>query len=219
LILDTQELTYHYASGKTLSFPDLQLHAGEKILIVGPSGSGKSTFLNLLSGVLPNQHGTITLNCCDYTTQTRQQLDQLRADHIGIIFQSLNLIPYLTGFENAALSLQFSKGRRAQVADINASIGQLAEGLGLTSDILAKQPKAMSIGQQQRIAVIRAMLGKPALILADEPTSALDPVATEQFMTELTHSIDPSKQAVIVVSHNPALIPLFDRVVQIGEGA
>jgi putative ABC transport system ATP-binding protein len=202
-----------------LSFPDLQLHAGEKILIVGPSGSGKSTFLNLLSGVLPNQHGTITLNGCDYTTQTRQQLDQLRADHIGIIFQSLNLIPYLTGFENAALSLQFSKERRAQVTDINTSIDQLADGLGLTSDILAKQPKAMSIGQQQRIAVIRAMLGKPALILADEPTSALDPVATEQFMTELTRSIDPTKQAVIVVSHNPALIPLFDRVVQIGGDA
>ncbi len=219
MILDTQRLTYHYVSGKTLSFPDLQLHAGEKILIVGPSGSGKSTFLNLLSGVLPNQHGTITLNGCDYTTQTRQQLDQLRADHIGIIFQSLNLIPYLTGFENAALSLQFSKERRAQVTDINTSIDQLADGLGLTSDILAKQPKAMSIGQQQRIAVIRAMLGKPALILADEPTSALDPVATEQFMTELTRSIDPTKQAVIVVSHNPALIPLFDRVVQIGGDA
>jgi len=219
LILKTQELTYHYASGKTLNFPDLQLHAGEKILIVGPSGSGKSTFLNLLSGVLPHQHGAITLNGCDYTTQTRQQLDQLRADHIGIIFQSLNLIPYLTGFENAALSLQFCKERRAQVADINTSIDQLAEGLGLTSDILAKQPKAMSIGQQQRIAVIRAMLGKPALILADEPTSALDPVATERFMTELTRSIDPTKQAVIVVSHNPALIPLFDRVVQIGGDA
>jgi putative ABC transport system ATP-binding protein len=76
----------------------------------------------------------------------------------------------------------------------------------------------MSIGQQQRISVIRAMLGKPALILADEPTSALDPIATERFMTELTRSIDPAKQAVIVVSHNPALFPLFDRVVQIGEG-
>jgi len=216
LILETQQLTYQYASGKTLCFPDIQLHAGEKILIVGPSGSGKSTCLNLLSGVLPSQTGTITLNGQIYTTQTRQQLDQLRADHIGIIFQSLNLIPYLSGFENVALSLQFSQQRRANVADINISINQLAEGLGLTSDILTKQPKAMSIGQQQRIAVIRAMLGKPALILADEPTSALDPMATEQFMTELTRSIDPAEQAVIVVSHNPALIPLFDRVVQIG---
>ena len=219
MILETQQLTYQYKSGKTLYFPDIQLHTDEKILVVGPSGSGKSTFLNLLSGVLPIQKGSITLNANNYSAQTRQQLDQLRADHIGIIFQSLNLIPYLSGFENAALSLQFSKERRTHVSDIDTSIKHLAEGLGLTSEILAKQPKAMSIGQQQRIAVIRAMLGKPALILADEPTSALDPIATEQFMKELTRSIDPAKQAVIVVSHNPALIPLFDRVVQIGADA
>ena len=217
MILETQQLTYQYASGKTLCFPDIQLHAGEKILIVGPSGSGKSTCLNLLSGVLPSQTGTITLNGQNYTTQTRHQLDQLRADHIGIIFQSLNLIPYLSGFENAKLSLRFSEERRTNVSDIRASITRLAEGLGLTSEILAKKPEARSIGQQQRIAVIRALLGKPALILADEPTSALDPVATEQFMTELTRSIDPAEQAVIVVSHNPKLMPLFDRVVQIGE--
>ena len=217
MILETEHLTYQYPSGKTLHFPDIQLHAGEKVLMVGPSGNGKSTFLDLLSGVLPLQEGSITLNAHNYNTQTRQHLDQLRADHIGIIFQSLNLIPYLSGFENAALSLQFSKERRTQVSDINTSITQLAEGLGLTSDILDKQPNTMSIGQQQRIAVIRSMLGKPALILADEPTSALDPVATEQFMTQLTQSIDPARQAVIVVSHNPSLIPQFDRVVQIGE--
>ena len=219
MILETRQLTYQYSSGKTLYFPDVQLRAGEKILIIGPSGSGKSTFLNLLSGVLPNQDGSITLNGHNYEAQTRQQLDQLRADHIGIIFQSFNLIPYLSGFENAKLSLRFSEERRTNVSDISASITQLAEGLGLTSEILAKQPEAMSIGQQQRIAVIRALLGKPALILADEPTSALDPVATEQFMTELARSIDPSEQAVIVVSHNPILTPLFDRVVQIGEAA
>jgi putative ABC transport system ATP-binding protein len=193
------------------------LRASEKILVVGPSASGKSTFLNLLSGVLPVQEGSITLNAHDYRSQTRQEMDKLRADHIGIIFQSLNLIPYLSGFENAALSLQFSKKRRAHVSDINPSITQLAKGLGLSSDILEKQPKAMSIGQQQRIAVIRALLGKPELILADEPTSALDPTATEQFMAELTQSIDSARQAVIVVSHNPALVPWFDRVVQIGE--
>jgi len=219
VILETNQLTYQYPSGKTLYFPDVQLRAGEKILIIGPSGSGKSTFLNLLSGVLPNQDGSIRLNGHNYEAQTRQQLDQLRADHVGIIFQSFNLIPYLSGFENAKLSLRFSEERRTNVSDISASITQLAEGLGLTSEILAKQPEAMSIGQQQRIAVIRALLGKPALILADEPTSALDPVATEQFMTELTRSIDPSEQAVIVVSHNPTLTPLFDRVVQIGEAA
>jgi putative ABC transport system ATP-binding protein len=91
----------------------------------------------------------------------------------------------------------------------------LATQLGLPPDTLERNPSELSIGQQQRIAVIRAMLGYPALILADEPTSALDPVATQQFISELNKSVDSSTQSVIVVSHDPEIIPLFDRVIEI----
>lgn len=217
MILKTSGLSYDFGSGKAIHFPDLQIRAGEKVVLVGASGSGKSTFLNLISGVLPIQSGSIELKGHPYDQLSGRQLDSLRADHIGIIFQSLNLIPYLSGFGNAQLGLQFSKKRQSRVDDVDQAITALAQKLGLTPELLHQQPSAMSIGQQQRITVIRAMLGCPDLILADEPTSALDPTATEQFMTQLNTSIDPDSQAVIVVSHNPEIIPLFDRVIRIGE--
>ena len=189
--------------------------AGEKVVVVGPSGSGKSTLLNLLCGVLPVQDGSIRLLSQSYKDLSPLGLDKVRADHIGIIFQSLNLIPYLSGFDNAVLGLRFSKARKNRVKDLARTVASLATQLGLPPDTLERNPSELSIGQQQRIAVIRAMLGYPALILADEPTSALDPVATQQFISELNKSVDSSTQSVIVVSHDPEIIPLFDRVIEI----
>mgnify|MGYP003341010138 FL=1 len=177
--------------------------------------SGKSTLLNLLCGVLPIQDGSIHLLNQSYKDLSPLGLDKVRADHIGIIFQSLNLIPYLSGFDNAVLGLKFSKSRMNRVKDLAKTVDSLAADLSLPSDTLERNPNELSIGQQQRIAVIRAMLGYPALILADEPTSALDPVATQQFISELNKSVDSSTQSVIVVSHDPEIIPLFDRVIEI----
>lgn len=217
MILKTEALHYAYASGGPFQFPDLAVHAGEKILIMGPSGCGKSTFLNLISGVLPLQSGEIELNGTAYSGLKPSALDTIRADHLGVIFQTLNLIPYLTGAENAALGLRFSKQRQARVDNTAAEIHRLAIALGLTAHQLAAKASHLSIGQQQRIAVIRALLGRPELILADEPTSALDPIATERFMQEMLGSFDPSTQAVLLVSHNPALSPFFDRVIEFQE--
>lgn len=217
MILETNALSYDYGSGEKLQFPDLKVSTGEKIALVGASGSGKSTFLNLLSGVLPVQAGSIRLLGQSYKDLSPIQLDKIRADHIGIIFQSLNLIPYLTGFENAVLGLEFSRTRRAKIDDVTYKTTSLGHKLGLTSNILNKRPNELSVGQQQRIAVIRAMLGGPELILADEPTSALDPSATEKFISELNRSVESSSQAIIVISHNPEIIPWFDRVIRIGR--
>lgn len=217
MILETNALSYDYGSGKKLQFPDLKVAAGEKIALVGASGSGKSTFLNLLSGVLPIQAGSIQLLGQSYKNLSPIQLDKIRADHVGIIFQSLNLIPYLTGFENAVLGLAFSRTRRTKIDNITYKTASIGHQLGLTSDIFNKRPNELSIGQQQRIAVIRAMLGSPELILADEPTSALDPSATEKFISELNRSVESSSQAIIVVSHNPEIIPWFDRVIRMGR--
>jgi len=217
LIVETNALSYDYGSGEKIPFPDLKVAAGEKIALVGASGSGKSTFLNLLSGVLPIQSGSIRLLGHSYNDLSPLQLDKIRADHIGVIFQSLNLIPYLTGFENAVLGLEFSKTRRAKIDDVTYQTYSLGHQLGLMPDILEKRPNKLSVGQQQRVAVIRALLGSPELILADEPTSALDPAATKEFMSELNSSVEASAQAIIVVSHNPEIIPWFDRVVRIGR--
>lgn len=214
MILETSSLTYDYGSGSLIEFPDLSILAGEKVLIIGPSGSGKSTFLNLVSGVLPIQSGDISLVEYNYRALSGRQLDGIRASHIGIIFQTLNLISYLNGYENASLGVRFSKRRRAINVDTPAEIERIAGALGLTPHLLKKRAEQLSIGQQQRVAVIRALLGRPDLILADEPTSALDPIATEQFMTEMLGSFDAENQAILMVSHNPALKAFFDRVVE-----
>lgn len=218
MILETTALSYDFGSGEKIQFPDLQVTAGEKIVLVGPSGSGKSTLLNLLSGVLPIQTGSIRLLGQRYSNLSPIQLDKMRANHIGIIFQSLNLIPYLSGFDNAVLGLEFSIARRTKVADIAQAVWSLGSRLGLTPNILQLKSEQLSVGQQQRVAVIRAMLGKPELILADEPTSALDPIASKKFIAEMNSSAEDSIQAIIVVSHNPEIIPWFDRVIRIERG-
>ena len=217
MILKISGLAHTFRSGQHIQFPDLEVHAGEKIAVVGPSGSGKSTLPNLITGVLPLQTGSIQLKEFTYDQLSTRDLDIVRADHIGVIFQSLNLIPYLTALDNAQLGLQFSRRRRSQVSDTRTVISELAIQLGLSADLLGQKPSELSIGQQQRVAAIRALIGKPELIIADEPTSALDPHATQLFMDQLSSSIDPETQAVIVVSHNPSIIPLFDRVISIGD--
>jgi len=217
VILKISGLVHTFRSGQHIQFPDLEVHAGEKIAVVGPSGSGKSTLLNLITGVLPLQTGSIQLKEFTYEQLSARNLDIVRADHIGVIFQSLNLIPYLTALDNAQLGLQFSRRRRSQVSDTRTVISELAIQLGLSADLLGQKPSELSIGQQQRVAAIRALIGNPELIIADEPTSALDPHATQLFMDQLSSSIDPETQAVIVVSHNPSIIPLFDRVISIGD--
>ena len=211
MILETSALTYAYRSGKHLRFPDLKINAGEKVLLIGPSGSGKSSLLNLIAGVLPLQTGSISLKNFQYDQLSPRHLDTVRADHIGVIFQSFNLIPYLSGFENAHIGPILNSTPRAGRS--TARVKRLAIQLGLTTDLLDRKPTELSIGQQQRIAAIRALIGQPELVIADEPTSALDPEATTLFMNQLNDSINPQTQAVLVISHNPSIIPLFDQVI------
>ena len=182
---------------------------------MGPSGSGKSTLLNLIAGVQPLQAGQIELMGQSYTGLGGRALDRLRASHLGIIFQTLNLIPYLDAYANASLGIRFSKSRAARVESIPREIERIGNALGLSTELFSRGATELSLGQQQRVAVIRALLGKPELIIADEPTSALDPVATQRFMSELLDSLDRATQAVLMVSHNRDLMPLFDRVVEI----
>ena len=215
MILQTANLTYSYTAESQLELPDLAIAAGESVLVMGPSGSGKSTLLNLIAGVQPLQQGQIELMGHSYTGLGGRSLDRLRATHLGIIFQTLNLIPYLDGYANATLGVRFSEARAARVESPQREIERIGKALGLNEDLLSRPATELSLGQQQRVAVIRALLGKPELIIADEPTSALDPVATQQFMSELLDSLDRSSQAVLMVSHNQDLIPLFDRVVEI----
>lgn len=216
MILNVDRVTHQYfGSSQAIKLPNFTLSCGEKVLVMGPSGSGKSTLLNLVTGVQTLQQGTIELLGYNYVDLSTRQLDRLRADHMGVIFQALNLIPYLNGFENAQLGVRFSQHSNQPSDKTLQEIERIGRRLGMDLDLLQKPAQHLSIGQQQRVAVIRALLGKPELIIADEPTSALDEHSTDRFMTELIESLDSSTQAVLMVSHNPRLIPFFDRVVEL----
>jgi putative ABC transport system ATP-binding protein len=144
-------------------------------------------------------------------------LDKFRADHIGYIFQTLNLIPFLNVSENIALGIKFSKNRKSKVSDMHQEIERLISSLGLEKEILNTAIDNLSVGQQQRVAVARALLGKPNLILADEPTSALDNDTTKKFLDEVMNTFDPSHQAIIMVSHDLSITPYFDTVLDFNK--
>jgi putative ABC transport system ATP-binding protein len=217
VILNTNNLQYTYQNGKVVSFPDIEIKAGQKVLIIGFSGSGKTTLLNLISGALKIQSGEVNLLGNSYSSMSSTELDRLRADHIGYIFQTLNLIPFLSVAENIALGVKFSNSRSALVSNLTVEIERLLKSLGLDKEVLASPVDNLSIGQQQRVAVARALLGSPNLILADEPTSALDQNSTNNFLNEVMQTFNPKSQAILMVSHDLSLAPHFDTVIDFNK--
>ena len=216
-MLKTTGLKYLYKHGKTIEFPDIEIETGQRLLISGFSGCGKTTLLSLIAGALRLQEGSINFNDNDYSDMSSMSLDKFRADHIGYIFQTLNLIPFLNVSENIALGIKFSKNRKSKVSDMHQEIERLINSLGLEKEILNTAIDNLSVGQQQRVAVARALLGKPDLILADEPTSALDNDTTKKFLDEVMNTFDTSHQAIIMVSHDLSIAPYFDTVLDFNK--
>ena len=212
-MLKTLGLEYHYRDGKKIIFPEIEVERGERLLIRGFSGCGKTTLLSLIAGALKLQNGDIKFDGNEYSKMSSLLLDKFRADHIGYIFQTLNLIPFLSVSENIALGIKFSKSRKSKVNDFNQEIIRLVSSLGLGKEVLKTPVNRLSIGQQQRVAVARALLGKPDLILADEPTSALDSGTTKKFLNEVMETFDSTRQAIIMVSHDTSIAPYFDSVI------
>lgn len=218
-LIEIHNLEFAYtAEEKILSIPEWSINTGEKIFLYGPSGMGKTTFLEILAGVLQPQKGMVKILNQDLATLSASERDRFRAAHMGYIFQSFNLIPYLSVKENIALPCQLSSARRAHLADknINDEIRHLCERLGI-SELLSKNVTNLSVGQQQRVAVARALLGKPSLILADEPTSALDHEHREKFLKLLFELCAEYKTSLIFVSHDRSMESLFDRSLSLHE--
>ena len=212
-MLKTLGLEYHYRDSKKIIFPEIKVERGERLLIRGFSGCGKTTLLSLIAGALKLQNGDINFDGNEYSKMSSLLLDKFRADHIGYIFQTLNLIPFLSVSENIALGIKFSKSRKSKVNDLNQEIVRLVNSLGLGKEVLKTPVNRLSGGQQQRFAVARALLGKPDLILADEPTSALDSGTTKKFLNEVMETFDSTRQAIIMVSHDTSIAPYFDSVI------
>jgi putative ABC transport system ATP-binding protein len=203
-----------YAWGKQdspfLVIDDLRIAAGEKLFLYGASGSGKSTLLNLMAGVLLPRAGSIHLLGTDITRMSNRQRDQFRAQHMGIIFQQFNLIPYLNGVDNLRMRIEFLPRDQQQVAI--AQIPLLLERLGI-AHVAQQRAHQLSVGQQQRVALARALLGSPRIIIADEPTSALDADLREEFMSLLFELLD-EKTSLVFVSHDQQLRSRFDRALE-----
>lgn len=187
-----------------LQIPALTLAVGQHLFIRGASGSGKTTLLNLLCGVLTLQQGEIRLSGQLLQPNSAAKRDQLRARQIGVVFQQLNLIPYLSVLDNVLLGQAFS----GQAASQHRA-AQLLEELQLEAPLWSKKASELSVGQQQRVAIARALLNKPTLLIADEPTSALDADNRDAFMRLLLKEADQSGTTVVFVSHDKALAPYF----------
>lgn len=203
--------------GFSLSLGNYTLRAGERAALVGPSGGGKSTLLSLLSGAAPPAAGSGPVDICgtDLRALSGPARDRLRADRIGLIFQQFNLLPAARVADNILLPLAFSARRSARLpegASPNAEATRLLAALGLDPALAVAPAETLSVGQQQRVAAARALIGRPDLILADEPTSALDPENRDRFLDLLLAEAAASGAAVLLATHDPATAARFDRV-------
>jgi putative ABC transport system ATP-binding protein len=189
----------------------LQIQKGEKVFLHGPSGCGKSTFLEILSGVLNFKEGIVQVGDHHLEKMTPTQKDQFRSHHIGYIFQNFNLLPYLNIYENITLPLHLN-GK----AHLEKNVSSICEKLGI-SDLMHQSVSQLSVGQQQRVAVARALASEPDLILADEPTSALDFDHRDKFLKLLFDICTDKKITLIFVSHDHSLKNLFDRSISFNE--
>jgi len=217
--LEVTNLTFHWDSHQpTLTFPDVSLPRGEHLFIQGASGTGKSTFLSLLAGMLPPASGAIKLLGTNIHQLSAGKRDRFRADHIGVIFQQFNLVPYLTAEANVTLPCRLSQLRRAATGEAPAVATQrLLTALAIPESHWQRKVTQLSIGQQQRIAAARALIGAPEIILADEPTSALDSENRDRFINLLLAMAEEHNTSVLFVSHDRALAHHFHHQIQLGQ--
>jgi putative ABC transport system ATP-binding protein len=205
-----------------LDIPSLSVAKGEKLFIKGPSGSGKTTLLNLLGGVAVPEQGGVKIKDTDMAALDGARRDAFRADHIGIIFQMFNLVPYLSLIDNVVLPCRFSSSRRKRALERAASLEEearrLLAAMALDADANAsRQVAELSTGQQQRVAAARCLIGAPELVIADEPTSSLDADVRGSFLDLLFGEIGAAGSTLVFVSHDSSLAGAFDRTLALAD--
>lgn len=203
-----------------LNIENFVIQAGERVFIKGSSGSGKSTLLSLLGGVLTPQAGDISILGRNINQMSGAARDIFRADHIGFIFQMFNLIPYLSVLDNVTLPLHFSRRRRERVlhkGSMQEEAMRLLSHLDLQGELLQHPVTELSVGQQQRVAAARALIGSPEIVIADEPTSSLDADRREAFIKLLIAECNAEGNTLVFVSHDGSLEPYFDHCISLSE--
>lgn len=193
------------------------MQRGETALLLGESGSGKSTLLSLICGTVLPQEGVVEVagtNVCKLPGGLR---DRFRAEQIGIIFQQFNLLPFGTVQDNILLPLSFAPKRRSRAGNAHETATSLARNLGLPEPLMSARASTLSVGQQQRVAVARALIGKPPIIIADEPTSSLDEGSQSTFLDLLFDQVATNNATLLMVSHDPRLAARFDKTVMLTD--
>ena len=193
-------------NGRPLHFTQWTVELGQQIFLYGDSGSGKSTLLNLLSGILAPQQGSIKLFGTEMSDLSNSGRDRFRAENIGVVFQQFNLIPYLSVEKNIELAVYLAKSSKHQLTQ---ALPTLMSALKLPNSILHTPVSSLSVGQQQRVAIMRAFINSPKLLLIDEPTSALDHSAKNAFMTLLLEMCQIHNTTMVFVSHDTDLESFF----------
>jgi putative ABC transport system ATP-binding protein len=202
------------AQVQALRGASLALTAGELTLLMGPSGSGKTTLLSILGCILTPSQGTVRIRGRSIDGAGPEELAKLRREHVGFVFQSYHLFPTLTATDNVRLVLDVRGERSA------AAVGKAHEALAVVglSHKTGSYPRELSGGEQQRVAIARAIVGRPSAILADEPTAALDSENGHAIMTVLAHIAKDPSRGVLVVTHDPRILPFAHRIVRIEDG-
>lgn len=198
-----------------IAIDSFEVQRGETVLLLGDSGSGKTTLLSLICGIILPHSGLLQVDGTALADLRAGARDRFRAERIGIIFQQFNLLPYARVLDNILLPLQFAPDRRRRAGQGAQAATRLCAALGLPYGLLHAPAERLSTGQQQRVAVARAMIGAPPLIVADEPASALDAGAQSAFLDLLFANVARANSTLLMVSHDPRLGDRFDRVVQL----
>lgn len=222
-IVDIRDLRFRWNKQHSpcLDIPRFTIAEGERVFLHGPSGSGKSTLLGLLGGVLTPEQGSLQILDTDLSLLSGQARDRFRVDHIGFIFQQFNLIPHLSMLDNVLLPCRFSARRRDRALAAGLSLPEearrLLSHLDLAPNLQRRAVTELSVGQQQRVAAARALIGSPEILIADEPTSSLDAERQNDFLDLLLKECGESRASVIFVSHDKRLMSHFDHSLALGE--
>ena len=193
------------------------MQEGETVLLLGESGSGKSTLLSLICGTILTEGGDVKVSDTDLATLPGGKRDRFRVETIGVIFQQFNLLPFGSVIDNVMLPLRFAPERRARCADARQQAKDLCRALGLPDGVEAAKAASLSVGQQQRVAVARALIGGPPILIADEPTSSLDETSRANFLNLMFAQVRAQRSTLLMVSHDPRLAVRFDRTIHMSE--
>jgi ABC-type lipoprotein export system ATPase subunit len=215
IVLELRNVRKAYGNGgpPVIDIASFELERSAQVVLAGESGSGKTTFLNLVSGILDPDAGEIRIDGVDIVQLSGRARDAFRGAKVGFVFQTFNLLQGFTALDNVLVALMFGGAPRAER---RSRAEHLLERVGL-QEHMRKRPAQLSVGQQQRVGIARALVNRPALVLADEPSAQLDRANAERVLDLLKEVCRESGAALLVVAHDQVVFDRFERVVQIGE--